>query len=112
MSHSLLEKILINKVNVDINLIIQFLDNYKKDDYIYPSVLKRKLKIDEKETYKVLSILEKNNLIKLYYQYYCYNCNNTSELYEYYSKLPDTFICRNCEEILTLNNVKIVYKVV
>ena len=103
MSHDLLEKILSDSINSDIEAIINFFSNYKKGDFIYPSVLKRHLNIDEKEIYKILSILEKSNLLKIYYEYFCYNCNRSSGLYEYYS---------NCEDNLTLDNVRVVYKVI
>ena len=112
MSHDLLEKILSDSINSDIDAIINFFSNYKKGDFIYPSVLKRYLNIDEKEIYKILSILEKSNLLKIYYEYFCYNCNRSSELYEYYSKLPESYICENCEDNLTLGNVRVVYKVI
>ena len=49
MSHDLLEKILSDSINSDIDAIINFFNNYKKGDFIYPSVLKRHLNIDEKD---------------------------------------------------------------
>ena len=112
MSHDLLEKILNNKIESDIDTIINFFDNYKKGDFIYPSVLKRKLKIDEKEIYKILSIMEKSELLKINYEFFCYNCNKSSNLYECYSELPEEYICENCEDCLTLDNVRVVYKVI
>lgn len=112
MSFNLLEKILSDNINYDIEAIINFLSNYKKGDFIYPSVLKRHLNINEKEIYKILSILERSNLLKIYYEYFCYNCNSSSELYEYYSRLPESYICENCENNLTLDNVRVVYKVI
>ncbi len=112
MSHDLLEKILSNNVESDIDAITNFFNNYKKGDFIYPSVLKRKLDINEKETYKILSVLEKSNLLKINYEYFCYNCNKSSKLYEYYSELPESYACDNCEDNLTLDNVRVVYKVI
>lgn len=88
MSHDLLEKILSDSINSDIEAIINFFSNYKKGDFIYPSIL------------------------KIYYEYFCYNCNRSSGLYEYYSKLPESYICENCEDNLTLDNVWVVYKVI
>lgn len=112
MSHDLLEKILSNKVKSDINRIVKFFNNYKKGDFIYPSVLKRSLDIDDKETYKILSILEKAKLLKINYEYFCYSCNSSSKLYEYYSELVESYTCEICEDSLTLDNVKVVYKVI
>lgn len=112
MSHDLLENILTNNINSDIEAIINFFNNYKKGDLIYPSVLKRHLNINEKEIYKIFSILEKSNLLKIYYEYFCYNCNSSSKLYECYSELPKSYVCENCEDNLTLDNVRVVYKVI
>ena len=112
MSHDLLEKILSNNIESNIDEITDFFSNYKKGDFIYPSVLKRKLNIDDKETYKILTILEKADLLKINYEYFCYNCNRTGKKYEYYSELPESYTCENCEDCLTLDNVKVVYKVI
>lgn len=111
MSHDLLEIILNDSVNSDIESIIIFLSHYKKGEFIYPSVLKRNLNINEKETYKILSTLEKFKLLKIYYEYFCYNCNGSSKLYKYYSELPKECLCPNCEDNLTLENVRVIYRV-
>lgn len=92
--------------------IIKEFSNYNKGDLIYPNVLKKHLNINEKETYKILSMLEKSNLLKMYYEYFCYNCNKSCGLYELYNKLPETHICKNCKDNLTLDNVRIVYKII
>lgn len=111
MSYDLLGKILSRQIKSDINIIANFFDGYKKGDFIYPSVLKRKLNIDDKEIYIILSNLEKAGLLKINYEYFCYNCNTSSNIYEYYSDLPDLYTCENCDDDLTLENVKVVYKV-
>lgn len=112
MSQDLLEKVLNNQFELDFSKkIVCFLKNYKKGDLIYPSLLKRKLNVNDDLVYKILSVLEKNNLLKINYEYFCYKCNSGSRLYQYYSEIPETYLCDNCEDNLTMNNVKVVYKV-
>ena len=81
--------------------------------FIYPSVIKRKLKIADKDVYEILAILEKEEIVKLLYEVFCYQCNNSIGLFEYYSQLNDNIVCENCESYLNVtDNIKIVYKVV
>lgn len=113
MSQDLLEKILKNKVDKNLEKTIKFLLTYKKDDFIYPSVIKRKLKFEDKKVYEILSVLENNKIIKMYYEIFCYNCNRTIGLFEYFSQLEENMACENCEGSLnSMDNVKVVYKVV
>ena len=112
MSRDLLERILKDKTSVNLEKIIKFLMLYKKDNYIYPSVLQRKFNIPDSEVYDILSLLEENNLLKMIYEVYCYKCNH-SKFFEYFNEIEEDFYCDNCEDALNnINNVKVVYKVV
>lgn len=115
MSQDLLEKILINKIDDKINLkeLANFLSLFKRGQFIYPSTIKRKFKIPDKEIYNILNILEKEKILKMYYEVFCGHCSKSLKLYEYYSQLEETTYCEDCEEKKeTLSNVKIIYKVV
>ena len=113
MSQDLLERILKNKVDKNLDEVIKFLITYKKNDFIYPSAIKRKLKFEDKKVYEILSVLENNGIIKMYYEIFCYNCNRTIGLFEYFCQLEQNMECENCEESLnSMDNVKVVYKVV
>ena len=115
MSQDLLEKILINKIDnkIDIDELVNFLLGFKCGQYIYPSTIKRKFKLSDKEIYNILNILEKENYLKMYYEVFCGFCSKSLKLYEYYSQLEEMTYCDDCEENnVTLNNVKIIYKVI
>lgn len=113
MSQTLLEKILKSDFNSNLNDIIEFLLIYKKGDFIYPSVIKRKLNLDNDNVYKLLSILEREKILKMYYEAFCYRCNKSIKMYETFAEIDDSIICDNCEDSLHIgDNIKIVYKVV
>lgn len=115
MSQDLLEKILINKIDkkIDLNELVHFLLMFKNGQYIYPSIIKRKFKISDKEVYNILNLLEEKKYLKMYYEVCCGFCSKSLNIYEYYSQLEKFTYCDDCEEYnTTLNNVKIIYKVV
>ncbi len=113
MSQDLLEKILKDKIDLNLDEAIKFLMKFKKNEYIYPSTIKRNLKIDDKKVYEVLTLLENAGIIKMYYEFFCYNCNNSKGLYTYFNELNDELVCDYCENKLNSNdNIKIVYKVI
>ena len=115
MSQNLLEKILINKIDDKINFkeLVNFLVMFKKGQFIYPSIIKRKFNISDEEIYNILNILEKEKYLKMYYEVFCGFCSKSLKIYEYYSQLEEMTYCDDCEENnITLNNVKIIYKVV
>lgn len=112
MSRDLLEKILNDKNQLNIDEIIKFLITFKKGSFIYPSVLKRKFQMSDEDVYKILSKLEKEKVLKLFYELFCYQCNNSIGLFEYYSQIPTKIICEQCESYLGIDNIKIVYKVI
>lgn len=114
MSQDLLERILINEIDIESNKeLIEFLKKFKKDEFIYPSVIKRKFNLEDKQIYNILKLLEDENILKLYYEVFCGYCSKSLKLYEYYSELEKTIFCDDCEEeSITLNNIKIIYKVV
>ena len=115
MSQNLLEKILINKIDDKINLkeLVNFLMKFKKGQFIYPSTIKRRFNATDKEIYDVLNILEEEKYLKMYYEVFCGFCSKSLKIYEYYSQLEKMTYCEDCEEYnITLNNVKIIYKVI
>lgn len=113
MSRDLLEKILKNRIDLNCDSVINFFVQFKKNDFIYPSVIKRKLKLDDKKIYDILTMLEEANVIKMYYEFFCYTCNTSKGLYEYFSQIEDSLICDNCDTNLNIHeNIKVVYKVV
>lgn len=114
MSQDLLERILTNKISDGINVseLARFICTFHLNQYIYPSTIRRKFKISDSEVYKILQLLEEEEYLKMYYEVFCGFCFKSLGLYEYYSQLNDSTYCDDCDEnSITLNNVKIVYKV-
>ena len=112
MSQTLLKKILCSEDCENIEKLLEFLYLYKQGDYIYPSVFKRNLNYSVEDTYKILMILEKNNLLKITYIVECFNCNSEIMEYEEYNQIDEMY-CNECDEKLNFpDNIKVAYKVV
>ena len=116
MLQNLLVKILENQLKIDnvtIVKIADFLSKYKKSSYIYPSVIKSKFNLDNKTTYDILNSLEKEKILKIYYEVVCYRCNKILQHVERFSEIESNTICEDCDVSMeTLDNVKIIYKVI
>ena len=112
MSQTLLRKILCSEACENVDKIIEFLLMYSINDYIYPSVFKRNFEVSTEDTYKILNLLEKNNILKLVYILECFTCNNIIAVYDKFNEIRE-LECENCNEKLTIpNNVRVAYKVI
>ena len=100
--------------NVDSKKVSTLLNHYKKDMWIYPSVLKRKLQVDIKTAYSILNLLEDQDLIERYYELYCFDCqHSTGLLKKTMNEIPDEFECDTCQRTLfALENCRVVFVVV
>lgn len=100
--------------NVDSKKVSNLLNYYKKDMWIYPSVLKRKLQVDIKTAYSILNLLEDQDLIERYYELYCFDCQrSTGLLKKTMNEIPDEFECDTCQRTLfALENCRVVFVVV
>ena len=100
--------------NVDSKKVSNLLNYYKKDMWIYPSVLKRKLQVDIKTAYSILNLLEDQDLIERYYELYCIDCqHSTGLLKKTMNEIPDEFECDTCQRTLfALENCRVVFVVV
>lgn len=112
MSQTILEKILIKINDLDTSELIKFLLTYKKNEYIYPSVIKNKFKYTDDKVYKILNTLEEAGILKMYYEYYCYNCDRNTKMVECFNQIEVPYYCDNCGEELHFENVKVVFKVI
>lgn len=113
MSQDLLEKILKNEFNSNLDELVKFLMLFKKNDFIYPSTIKNKFKFNNKKIYTLFTILEKEKIVKIYYEIYCYTCSKSIKIYENFSQIEESLFCDYCEtSIFNENNIKVVYKVV
>jgi Fe2+ or Zn2+ uptake regulation protein len=93
--------------------IIQFLSHFKKDYWIYPGVIKRKLLLNSNQVYHILNFMEKDGLLKTYYEQYCNQCQKSSGHVSVFNEIPDIFTCENCgAELSGIENSIIVYQVI
>ncbi len=100
--------------NIDSKRVSNLLIHYKKDMWIYPSVLKRKLQVDLRTAYSILDLLEDQDLIERYYELYCFDCqHSTGLLKKTMNEIPDKFECDTCQRALfALENCRVVFVVV
>lgn len=99
--------------NIDNKKIAQFFGHYKRDTWLYPSVIKRVFSISTSETYHFLNGLEKEGIIKPYYELYCPRCSKTYGIVESINQIPDYFECEICnEELSGIENSVVIYKVI
>lgn len=75
------------------------LNHYKAGEYIYPSVVKKYLKLTEDQLNRYMKKLQKDGVIKKIYSTRCYNCNRIMEFYEKLQDIPDETECPHCQVI-------------
>ena len=74
--------------NIDSIALTNFFKNYRKNMWIYPGVLKRKLSLSIPEIYDFLSELEKQGILQSYYELYCSNCQKSMVTVRLFYELP------------------------
>lgn len=94
--------------------LVQLLQNYRVNMWLYPGVIKRKLNMSIPDIYEVLQILQEEGYLESYYELYCSHCQKSNgTVIRYFSELPDTFECEVCHaELPALENTVLIYKVV
>ncbi len=97
-----------------IKLYLNIFKYYDKERWIYPGVIKRKLKVPIIEVYSVLSCMEEYGILKSFYEIYCNNCQHSAgEVFEAFNELPDEYECDHCGSTFSgLENAIIIYKVI
>ena len=112
---SIIETTIHNKLNnaVDVPSILDYLRHYHKNMWIYPGALKRRFSLELSEVYDFLSELERQKILKSYYELYCSQCQKSMGTVELFNELPEFFECELCHaQLPTLENVVLVYKVI
>lgn len=99
--------------SVDINEFRKLFSSYKKNMWIYPGYIINKLKLKPKIVYEFLLSLERENIIKGYYDLYCGHCQKSMGIVETFRDIPETFVCDYCdEELVGIENAIIIFKVI
>ena len=93
--------------------VTDFFRHYKKGTFIYPGVLRRKFHLSMEMIYDILGDMEREGIIKCYYEMYCSKCQKSMGTVKTFNELPEYFQCELCdEELLTLENCYLIYKVI
>lgn len=101
-------------LNIDYDAFISFLTRYKPNDWIYPTAIHRKLKIEVKDIYDVLELLRTNGYVDQYLEIYCPNCQRyTGQYFKTIGEIPPEVYCEHCDtEIINpLEHASVIYKV-
>ena len=102
------------KFNVDYDVVIEFLNRYKSNEWIYPAVMKRALKIDLKLVYEILELCVEQGLVEQYLEVYCPRCQRfTGCHFKNVMDIPDEIFCIHCDEEFSnpLSHAIVIYKV-
>lgn len=93
--------------------ILDFFKHYKKGMWVYPGVLKRKFSLELSNVYAILSDLEKQGIVKSYYELYCSQCQKSMGTVEVFNEIPEFFECELCHsDLFGLENAFLIYKVI
>ncbi|MGE7763827.1 hypothetical protein [Peribacillus sp. NPDC096540] len=106
------EKAILSKEQLIV--FLSLLKRYKKNEWLYPGVLIRKLDITSAQAYKVLEIMKEMDVLEVNYELYCHNCNTfEGPIYETFSLMPNEVECESCDtELKPLINSIVIYKVI
>lgn len=107
---------LLKEKNLDANIddFVDFMSHYHAGDWVYPSVIHRKLQLDIKTVYELLEFLTTQNYLTSYLQIYCPNCKKyTGFCYKTIGEIPSELSCANCDYEITdpINHAVVVYQV-
>ena len=95
-----------------INEILEFIKSFK-GTILYPIVIKRKFKIDIRNTYIILNELVKNDLLTIAYEIYCSECDKSrNDIYDSLNEIPENIYCEHCgKHIYIMEDAIVVFKV-
>ena len=102
------------KFNIDCDELIEFLGHYKSKDWLFPSALHRKLKVDIKSIYEILEICVEEGLIEQYLEIYCPYCNRYAKrYYKTIADIPNEIDCPHCDSeiMLPAQHAVVIYRV-
>ena len=100
--------------NIDIDSFLNFLGKYKSKEFIYPSALHRRLKVDIKTIYEILEICVQEGVLEQWLEIYCPNCSRfTGQWFKNIEDIPEQVNCFNCGEDIEnpLKHAVVIYRV-
>lgn len=111
---SIIEAILHKQLNNDalVTEMLEFFGHFRKNQWLYPGVLKRKFSLELSDIYTVLIEMEQQGVLQQYYELFCSCCQKSMGTVELFNELPPTFECELCNtELPTLENSFMIFKV-
>lgn len=102
------------KFNIDCDALINFLNRYHRNDWIYPDAVYRNLKINIKIIYEILELCAEMDILEQYLQIYCPRCQRfTGACYKTVYEVPEAVNCIHCDDeiVQPLEHAIIIYKV-
>lgn len=96
----------------EINSIIKTILDYQ-GIYVYPRVIKRKLKTTMSDAYDVLDIFLEHGILTLAFEIYCECTKFQNTVYDSISEIPNDLLCEYCyKPIDKYKDPIVIYKVV
>lgn len=93
--------------------ILELFGSYRNGMWLYPGVLKRRADLSMAETYAVLRELEKDGIVKSFYELYCSHCQKSCGTVHVFNEIPEVFECELChDELSGLENTSLLYLVI
>nr|DAT88454.1 MAG TPA: zinc-ribbon domain protein [Caudoviricetes sp.] len=98
----------------EINTFLKAYSHYKVGRWVYPGAMHRLTKIPVAKIYDALDILEKQYIVKSYFEIVCTNCKHTTaQVYETIDIIPNEYFCDECGHIGNATDGAIlIYKVI
>ena len=102
------------KFNIDVETFINFMAQYKHEDWVYPDAIHRERGIDIKLIYEILGICVSEGLLEQYLNIYCPRCQKfTGEIYKTIFDIPEFVNCVHCDTEIEnpIRHAIIIYRV-
>lgn len=103
------------KSNIDMDDLLNFMERYKKNNFIYPGVMHRELKIDIKDVYEILEMGVTEGILEQYLEIYCPRCCRfTGQIFQRLTDIPEDVYCITCDEEISnpLKHAIVIYRVI
>lgn len=94
--------------------LLDIIKLWKKDQIIYPNLIKSQLLISFNEAYNILDILENQGILKYAFQVYCHKCDKFQEIpiMDSLNEFPKNLYCDEDHQLDPLTDTILLYKVV
>ncbi len=102
------------KFNIDSDAFLNFMEQYRQGDWIYPDAIHRELGIALRDVYNILELCVDEGLTEQDLQIYCPACQRfTGSIFKTALEIPDFVNCVHCDTEINnpLQHAIIIYKV-